>query len=438
MRNINDASVPHHGVSTSPRLPAAAACLLAALIVGGAGCERQRESAPAPTGSAATTRAADTAGAAFQNSPSATPGDCRVETDLGALESYFRLGARLAKGHDVSEEDFRRLSELPAYARLFAAMSPQFLNPGILQNVTRYAFAAENAKAPGSSGRHGREPKRQDLKDTLAWSRDRAADIQAFAQAFASERAACRAVERLAGYMDPSRLPDTLRVAFLIAGPDLRWLRDGVVIDGGLALAAGAEQLPRLLAAQMYRALAPPVVPLPHHAGHGEAAVAAACEMLRYEGVVGWLEGYPAMRFDSSHPLLGKRNAQQARWASYAQVLITDMDKMLAGLFADRTLLDEHGSGIDDLLRGNGGYAPLGFAMAALIATRLGEDRLRAASSDAAAFFRAFQEAAASEGGGRALPDQPWLFLGSVPALQPFSEQVFPELARLLARGAGR
>ena len=88
---------------------------------------------------------------------------------------------------------------------------------------------------------------------------------------------------------------------------------------------------------------------------------------------------------------------------------------------------------LDDLLRGNGAYAPAGYGMAALIAVRLGEARLRAVGhGDPSAFVAAYQEAA-THPGSQPVAGRPWVVATDLDALPAFPAPLYRSLMALLA-----
>ncbi len=168
-----------------------------------------------------------------------------------------------------------------------------------------------------------------------------------------------------------------------------------MLVDAGVAAAAGPTRLPRLLAAQLYRALAPRDGPEPYKARDGVAALVATFAQLRRDGVAGWLEDFPEVEFDSTHPLVGRAEKDRRNWHRLATRSLSALQEMLPALLADPAVLDTKGTVVDDLLRGNRTYRATGYAMAALIATRLGEPRLQAAARGTPVdFLAAYQEAA--------------------------------------------
>ncbi len=419
---VRQAHKPAAGTGLAAPAPALLRLLLPALLLGGCG-RGDAPDRPSP--------AAAAAGSGGQAT------GCAVRVDPTAFAAYRDLAARLARGGRVPDEAFARVWSMPAYAALFEATDPRLVNPGIFSNVMRRVHGGETA-APSTRGakdRRGRgavaEPKRKDLVDALTWARDHGAQLDSLVTATAATPLACGVLPALAGYVHPDLLPDTLRVIFLVGGPDIRWTGSRVLVDAGVAAAAGPARLPRLLAAQLYRALAPRDGPEPTAAGGGAGALVATIAKLRREGVAGWLEGFPEVEFDYTHPLLGRQEAERRDWHRLALGSLKAFQGMLPALLADPAVLAEKGTVIDDLLRGNGTYRATGYAMAALIAVRLGEPRLQAVTRGAPADFLAAYQEAATRGDGPLLAERAWLAPGDLADLPPFPEREYRSLQAL-------
>jgi len=416
----------------------AAACLailwlaLPAVLVGGCG----RRAAPDRT------PLATPAGGAVVGGPAT---GCAVRVDPTAFTAHRDLAARLTRGERVPDEAFARVWALPAYAALFGATNPRLVNANILTNVTRYVYGGP-APAPAASTRGAPDrrnpraaavPKRKDLVDALTWARDHGTAIDSLVNTASTTPLACGVLPAVAGYLHPDLLPDTLRVIFLVAGPDVRWTGSRMLVDVGVATAVGPARLPCLLAAQLYRALAPLDGPEPTAAGGGVEALVATFAKLRREGVAGWLEDFPAVEFDATHPLLGRPEAERRDWHHLATSTLTALQATLPALLADPAVLAAQGTVIDDLLRGSGTYRATGYAMAALIATRLGEPRLQAVARGAPADFLAAYQEAAGKGDGPVLAERAWIAPGELADLPPFPAPIYRSLKALFAPPTG-
>lgn len=429
---VRQAHKPATGAASAAAHLAILWLALPALLVGGCG----RRAAPDRT------PAATPAGGAGAVAGGPATG-CAVRVDPTAFTAYRDLAARLTRGERVPDEAFARVWALPAYAALFNATDSRLVNTNILTNVTRYVYGGPAAAATTrrtTDPRHPRTPavpKRKDLVDALTWARDHGTELDSLVIVASATPFACGVLPAVAGYVHPDRLPDTLRVIFLVAGPDVRWTGSRMLVDVGVAAAAGPARLPRLLAAQLYRALAPRDGPEPTAAGGGAEALIATFAQLRREGVAGWLEGFPEVEFDTSHPLLGPPEAERRNWHRRAVNTLTALQEMLPALLADPAVLAAQGTVIDDLLRGNGTYRATGYAMAALIATRLGEPRLQAVARGTPADFLAAYQEAATHRDGPALAERSWIAPGELADLPPFPASIYRSLKALFGPPAG-
>jgi hypothetical protein len=365
--------------------------------------------------------------------------DCAVRVDRTAFTAYRDLAARLTRGERVPDEAFDRVWALPAYVDLFSVTSRQLVNTRILTNVTRYvhggaAAATTTLGTPnGRKSRAGAVPKRKDLVDALTWARDNGTALDSLVNAVSTTPLTCGVLPMVAGYLQPGLLPDTLRVTFLVAGPDLRWTGSRMLVDAGVAAAAGPTRLPHLLAAQLYRALAPRDGPEPYKASNGVEALVATFAQLRRDGVAGWLEDFPEVEFDPTHPLVGRSETDRRSWHSLATRSLSALQEMLPTVLDDPAVLAKKGTVVDDLLRGNRSYRATSYAMAALIATRLGEPRLQAAARGTPVDFLAAYQEAATKGDVPALAERAWIAPGELADLPPFPAPIYRSLKALFA-----
>lgn len=464
MRNISQIPIPHN-----PRfLPGLLRLGLILALTAAAGCQaRDGGTASRTKGQppgAATTPAAPTAAAssgqgerplaAATDTPAATAArgvradGCAVVVDLSSAAAFERIAGQLTQGRAVPDAEYARLLEQPAYQSLLLSSGGQLFNAGILRNVMQHVYGgaptgSAAATEPGSGRKRAgaRVPKRRDLVDSFGYARDHDEAIAARLARFPRE-GACEVRRLIEAWVPPSQLPDTLTIAFLYAGPDVRWYSQRLLVDAGLAAAAAPAQLPRLLAAQLYRGLRAVPTP-PTQAAPGRPQLLATFATLQLEAASAWIEGFPEVRFDAEHPLLGRPDRARQQAAKKAESALARLNDMLKPLLTDRALLASKSAVIDDLFRGNAAYAPTGYMMAALIAVRLGDQRLREAlTGSPVEFLRAYQEAArrgasgqipATLANGMAAPSAD--DLASLPA---FADAQFDNLMDVLASPAPR
>jgi hypothetical protein len=362
--------------------------------------------------------------------------------DLAAVDTYDAIAERLTRHESVDDATYAKLCREPAYAEYLQTTGSDPFGPVILGNVMRYVYAGigltigEGKAGKGAGGGEPRAPKRQDLVTNFSYLRDHSDKAQAVLQAM-RERGGCRALALLEQFVPRDRIPAPVTLMFLQATPDIRYRSGRLLVDTGLAAAAGEDQLVRMLAANLYREIA--TVSEPATAGSGRAALAATFMLLQREAVAAWIEGYPSLKFDSAHKQLGVPDPSRANAASNAARVLRTADKMIASLVVDGSQLASKGNSVDDLLRGNGAYTAAGYMMASLIAARLGEDRWQAAANGTPVeFLRAYQQAAQT----KSAPPPPDLFstgvmppaAGDLAAMPAFTEASYKGLLALLSR----
>jgi len=315
--------------------------------------------------------------------------DCPLEVTSAGQAAWQAVGDRLAAGEEVPAATFTELCAQPDYALWLETIDKKLANPHIFQNVMAHVFAPAGEPIAGQR----RRPKRQDLIANFSYVRDRADSLASFLASYESARTGCRIFDLVEGFIRPARLPGSLTISFLTLSPEIRLRQNRVLVDSGLAIAAGPERLNQLLASVLYRDLEAPPGPLPH-AATGQAALVATMDRLRFEGISAWLEDLPDLAFDPDHPELGRPPEGRADFHSQAAHALQSSLDYLEILLDDPDQMRRKGQLIDEVLRGLGAYRTLGYAMAAQIAERLGENRLRAGSRDPISFLRAYQESA--------------------------------------------
>jgi len=410
---------PHNRPGTS----ILAGLLILVLVLPAGGCRRDDEVADTPAVRVPTSAPADPARARpVAASPAPSPadlGDAATSIDISAARGWLVLARRLAAGERPTLADFTRLYDLPGFAHAYDdPFGPRALRPGNLKRLTDYLFLGR--KAAG-----GRQPKRQDVLHNLEYLRPRLARLDTFLTELAGSDLARRSLAMAAPWLPPGNVPRSLTVRLFVGPPSIRyWEPDHeMIVDAGLALASGRQQLARLVAANLYRYHAPVLGPRPEEASSGDRALAAAFDELRRQGIAAWIERLPDLSFDPAHPDLGDPNRRHSDPVAEAAGWLPTVFDMLDGLLGqdDRQLLAQRGRSLGDYLR-IGGRAPvLGYAMAALIDDRLGPATLQACCNDPVAFVARYQQAA-TDGGAT----------GRLSLLKPFPAEIYHRLERLL------
>ncbi len=404
-------------VATSPLLFRLATLLLFSLAASWLlGC--QGESQP-PAGSGQS----DSTSAATAQVPQTHAGeaDCPVVVERRAQEAFMGLGERLAEGKRVALEDFQALCAQEDYACWLKTYDLGYVNGSIMRNVMTYVFADSNTATDGMR----RKPKRKELTQNFTYVKEHASEVEQILARFEAEGWHCRVRDRLEGFIDLSLLPQPLTISFLTLLPEIRYLEDRLLVDAGLALAGGPEQLSRLMASVLYRVLAAPGGRAPHENLPGAEALVATYRKLLLEGIASWLEGYPDVDFADDHPLLGEPDILRYEYLTRAAEALAGMHRYLVIVMTSEEKLNLQGGLVDEVLRGLGAYTLTGYAMAELIATQLGEQELAASAQSTRMFLEAYQQAAvqAKDSQGES----------SVrPVLPPFPQKEFQALLKML------
>ena len=326
--------------------------------------------------------------------PSDNTGLRPIVFDTTAMDAWLDLADRLAAGEEVPTTDFAATLALPAYAAYTAQKELKTFHPLQFEYGLRDLFSptdADWAEASGLTRNRIRTPRL--LARNFEYLKLRRAEIDSAILRICSPGMMAGIFERTEGYIPAEAWPDTLEIRFMVANPGTSILDDGVLLlDVGLALAAGADELPSMLAAHFYANLMPMAPPLAKDES-GPTALAATIRQLRQEAVTAWLQRYPDVKLDSLHPAFASPVDQQIRYRDYAMGSLGRCDQMLTSLFSDPVLLVRQGESLDDLLRINKTYPALGYAMAEEVVKAAGEQSLRECSRDAEAFITAYQEA---------------------------------------------
>lgn len=390
MRNITPAGRGHNRRGDQPVGPLilAASLLILAALAAAAGCDGdQRRSAPSANAVA------------------------QVKVDVTALDDWLAILDRLENGKPVPAESYQRLFELPAY--VLQGKDPRIFSPGILQKCTEYACRS----AVGDTADVA-PPRRTDIVANCDYLRRRADEARDFAGVLADDQYRSRVWELARRWIGEARLPGSLTIHAMVGPTSLGFQApDHVILDAGLALAAGKEQAARMTASRLYAELAPPSGPQPPAAASGREALRQTLRFLHHGAVIAWIAGGAELEFDGRHHHLGAPRRETRTTQERAADLLTYSFRILEGMLdpGREDLLQAHGKAVDDLLRSRWGYETLGFAMAEAIASRGGEEALLALSGDTAAFLNAYQSA-----------------LGADSVMPPFPPQLLEQLSGLV------
>ncbi|MFN2370720.1 MAG: DUF5700 domain-containing putative Zn-dependent protease [Candidatus Krumholzibacteriia bacterium] len=407
MRKISKASPPVHPHGFLPALGGLVLLLVAA------GCGGGEQTSGAGAGSAP-----------------AGDGACPVVVDASGWQAFGALAGRITGGEAVGEADLAALGEQPSFTVWRRSMAPAVPKPERVGNFVEEAFWTEL----GRTGERKANADRQAMGLSYRWSWDHRDRVDSLAAVVAGEPWRCGLLEHTRGWIDPERLTRPLTVHLVPGKPELRWHEGDLLVDTGVLVAGGPDQLQRQLAGLLYRNLAAQDGANPL-AAEGDTAVAHVFRILHNEGIATWIEDLPHTYFNPIHPRL--RRVMPVPQHFYQSTLrVTEIcSTTLPRLLADPAEMRLRGQDFARTVAAGGAFSQGGYGMAAVIAGRLGPERLQAAAGSVTAFVRAFQEAALLNGEDRPLPGaaghEPWACVAPLPA------EVYAQLLPLLEREFG-
>ena len=314
---------------------------------------------------------------------------CALVIDDHSLQAFYALADRVAAGQEVPLEEMTDLVSEPIWDRWRRSFEPE---PLAAARVGRALFIALR----------GREDLPDRLRDKAAPSDlvgnykltlERREQIVPFVDAFIAEEIGCEVFGVLSPWLDASAMPDTVRIDVLVGHPEIRLYEDHVMLDAGLAWAAGREQLVRFLASVIYRDRDTIDGRDPDHA-RGEAILLETLRLVRNEAIPSLLDRMTEVTFDPRHRLLAGASPQPDEICLQAQRSIISLDSALDHVRSLAEPGDEDWMHLYRLFVGARSVQPTGWYMARVIEERFGQERLAAAKASVADFFAAYQEAA--------------------------------------------
>ena len=403
MRKIVQAAVP------SKRSTAALLCGLVLVFCGGCGDREQSAGDKETTGPAPDVAVQDETAAQGM----------AYEIHQSALMAFLNAVRQLESGQRVRSDEYERIFSQPAYRMIYGENGTGEFNAIIMQNVMEHVFAPNLAASV-------RPPKMKRYVLNYGYIADRLEAAANLADSLQTLGTVTRAMERAYPFVPEFRRPETLHLHLTATTPQITWYPpNALILDVGLAMAAGFDQLEDMIAATLVRSLAPPAPPLPQDAADGAEAMRSTMRKLHHEGIVNLIEKYPTFRLDVDHPIYRTPDINRPRAIIMAASMIERMNLMFATLLdPDSGQLAVSGSSVDDLLQLGRQYESTGYAMNRLIIDRLGADRFReAAMAGPAAWLTAYQDAAIMGGASGELGNMP-----------PFDEVALTRLLALLDR----
>jgi hypothetical protein len=336
-----------------------------------------------------------------------------------ALDAWLSIARRLQNGENVHDPDYERLFSLPAYQAIYGNDVRPRVNAVILKSQLEHSFAKSGRKA-------ARTPKLSELKDNYTYIATHQDEIQTLIETLQTQGVLDQALNDAWPFIPDANKPESLDLLFFAAVPSITWYPPGtVILDIGLALAAGPDQLRGVLAATFIRSLAPPAMVEPHKAASGREALIATFHKLHQASTIGWLEDYPNLEFDGRHPTYQRPDPNRQRVIIDSAILLERFFAMLNTLVdPESDTIHNVGGSLDDLLRIGKKYEPIGYAMTKLIIEHKGEEGwLEVAPKGPVPWLQAYQDAATSNS-----------MAGELATMPAFDTLTFTRLMALLER----
>ena len=162
----------------------------------------------------------------------------------------------------------------------------------------------------------------------------------------------------------------------------------------------------------------------------GGASVAHAFRVAANEGLAGWIARNPYTEFRDDHPRLGSIKVIPENIFQTARRVLEYGGRLFPDMVADPAVMEARGRSFTNFMTGQNAYGSLGYAMAAVIEARWGEERLREAGRSVSGFLAAYQEAAAANPVPAPEPGTEGVSLPET--MPPFEPAVFDGLMALL------
>lgn len=363
MRKIAQPLVPHNARA---RLAAAGLLLLLGLA---AGCQGAR-----PGTSAA--------------APHVARG-CALVVDTSGLDAFWQAAERLQADPDTPTATAgAMLAELPVWRRWRESYEPDVISPDQLGLVLRAGVFGPQSLPPDEATKLVR----RDAARAQAFTVAQRVRVQAFVDDFVSQEAACNVWSLARAWVRPEALPDTLHVDLLAAAAEIRLYEGHHLVDAGLALASGRDQLTRLLASVLYRKLEATEGPSPG-AVAGEAVLTHSLRLIRNEGIAAYIDDLPHLFFGREHPTLAGAAPVPEEVCATARLNLLNIERVVADQLS-RPAGERDFASVHLSLVGSRGWQATGWFMATVIADRLGEAQLQAAARSVPGFLATYQTAA--------------------------------------------
>lgn len=365
-------------------------------------------------GAVATLLLATACGDGRDEQAAAPPGPpCAVVVDDQALRAFFDAADRVAAGQDVTVDDLGNLAANPVLDRWRRSFSPEGITPAWVGRMMFLALVGKDQLPE----RLQDKSLRMDLVRAYEVTLENRRHIEDMAASLASEDILCSIRPELQPWLDPGAVPDTLRVELLAAYPEIRLYEDRLLLDGSLAWAAGREQLPRFLAAILYKELGALDGKAPADVT-GDAILLESLRLITNLVAPAMIERTDQIIFDRRHQLLRGASPDPSTIADQAHRTLRSLDPSLTRVRGLAEPTDEDWRQIYRLFVGAQSWQATGWYLGQVIDERLGRERLVAAVRHPADLIAAYQEAVhARDNATTATPQTLRWYLDTPPAL---------------------
>ncbi len=340
-------------------------------------------------GAAACDKKDDARTASSHNETVSETGDCGIKVNIKPWVTFKDMAARMAAGQSVPRAELEDYGLMPAVAAWRQSLAPNSPRVGTLANWLESTWRDEL----GLQGKQKLNFDRITMSKNFLYAYGHRAQIDELLAEFISGDKPCVAGDLIEFWLSPENIPAPLVLNILPAMAEIRIFENEIFIDTGALQASGADQTVRHIVALLYRNLEslPGTTPLKVE---GEQAVAECLRVMMNEGVAGWIEQTTQITFDREHHSLHKVHIVPEDFYRKAQQTVELFEESLPDLLADSTVMADRGLGFARGLAGANSFTKMGIAMADVIASRLGEERLRQVRNSVPDFLAAYQTAA--------------------------------------------
>lgn len=350
---------------------------------------------------------------------------CPVTTDDDVWRTFLDLAGRLDEGQAVERDELLAFAEMPVMTQWRRSLAPNSPSPINIANWLDSAFSANNA----ATTRGKTNPNRRMLTESYNYSFGHRAAIDSLLEDFRAQ-GACRLDELVEFWIaEENRRDMQIVAAFLPAQSEIRFENDTLLVDTGAFMASGVDQAVEQIASLLYRNHQ--IIPGENPAIlEGGASVAHAFRATVNEGLAGWIARNPETEFRDDHPRLGSIRVVPEKFFQTSRRVLDYGGRIFPAMVADPAVMEARGRAFTNFMTGQNAYGSLGYAMAAVIEARWGEERLREAGRTVPGFLAAYQEAA--EGNPVPAPEPGTAGVSLHQTMPPFDPVVFEGLMELL------